>query len=141
MTVVYVKMERDELIEIVKWVYSGRSYRQIQNLFPANFPGRPVASISSISRTITRFESTGSVENLTKSRLSTVNEPDNQAAILAAIEVNPHTSIRQLSGNSGISYGSVHNILKTMKYHPYKVQNHQALNEDDPDRRMQFCEW
>ncbi|KAJ8962597.1 hypothetical protein NQ318_000990 [Aromia moschata] len=31
-------------------------------------------------------------------------------------------------------------ILRKQNYHPYKFQLVQELNEDDPDRRLQFCE-
>ena len=31
--------------------------------------------------------------------------------------------------------------MKDLKLKPYKPRLLQALNEDDPDRRMEFCEW
>ena len=36
---------------------------------------------------------------------------------------------------------TVHDILKAEKCHPYKLQILHQLTEDDPDRRMQMCEW
>ena len=30
---------------------------------------------------------------------------------------------------------------KSEKFYPYKLQILHHLNEDDPDRRMQMCEW
>jgi len=30
--------------------------------------------------------------------------------------------------------------LKSIKFHPYKIHLVQELNEDDPDRRIEFCE-
>lgn len=35
---------------------------------------------------------------------------------------------------------TVHNLLTAEKWHPYKIQLVQELNEDDPDRRMEFCQ-
>lgn len=32
-------------------------------------------------------------------------------------------------------------ILKEQKFHPYKLQMLHPLTEDDPDRRLQMCEW
>jgi hypothetical protein len=32
-------------------------------------------------------------------------------------------------------------ILKNRKCHPYKMQLLQHLSENDPDTRMEFCEW
>lgn len=39
-----------------------------------------------------------------------------------------------------ISQGSVFNILKRQKYHPYKIIITQELMKDDFDGRIQFCE-
>ncbi|EZA52475.1 hypothetical protein X777_08646 [Ooceraea biroi] len=35
---------------------------------------------------------------------------------------------------------SVHRILKQVRFHPYKMHLVQELNEDDPNRRVDFCE-
>ena len=40
-----------------------------------------------------------------------------------------------------MSKSSVHHILKTQKFHPYKVHLVQALNGEDTDRRLEFCKW
>nr|CAH7720258.1 unnamed protein product [Callosobruchus chinensis] len=45
-----------------------------------------------------------------------------------------------MSEVTGISRTSIHRILKHYKWHPYKIQLLQELNEDDNDRRLQFCE-
>ncbi|KAJ8909440.1 hypothetical protein NQ315_003347, partial [Exocentrus adspersus] len=31
-------------------------------------------------------------------------------------------------------------ILKIIKFHPYKIHLHHEINEDDPDRRLEFCD-
>ena len=41
----------------------------------------------------------------------------------------------------GIDKSSVHQILRAQKWKPYILRLVHALNEDDPDRRLQFCEW
>ena len=49
-------------------------------------------------------------------------------------------STRQLARTCDVSQSSVR-ILKKNKFHPYKIQLYQAsLSEDDPDRRVEFCE-
>jgi hypothetical protein len=35
----------------------------------------------------------------------------------------------------------MHDILKKGKFHPYKLQILHRLAEDDPDRRLEICEW
>nr|CAH7741852.1 unnamed protein product [Callosobruchus chinensis] len=45
-----------------------------------------------------------------------------------------------MSEVTGISQTSIQRILKHYKWHPYKIQLLHELNEDDHDRRLQFCE-
>jgi hypothetical protein len=45
-----------------------------------------------------------------------------------------------LAAESGVTI-SIMRILKKHKWHPYKMQMLQHLSEEDPDRRMEFCEW
>nr|CAH7749156.1 unnamed protein product [Callosobruchus chinensis] len=45
-----------------------------------------------------------------------------------------------MSEVTGISRTSIQRILKHYKWHPYKIQLLHELNEDDHDRRLQFCE-
>nr|CAH7749920.1 unnamed protein product [Callosobruchus chinensis] len=44
-----------------------------------------------------------------------------------------------MSEVTGISRTSIQRILKHYKWHPYKIQLLHELNEDDHDRRLQFC--
>lgn len=60
--------------------------------------------------------------------------------VALSITEDPYTSsVRKLHQQHGPSVGSMHNILKK-KFHPYKVRLLQELIEDDPDRRLEFCE-
>nr|CAH7733051.1 unnamed protein product [Callosobruchus chinensis] len=45
-----------------------------------------------------------------------------------------------MSEVTGISRTNIQRILKHYKWHPYKIQLLHELNEDDHDRRLQFCE-
>ena len=42
---------------------------------------------------------------------------------------------------NGIKKSSVHRLLRAQKLKPYIPRLIHALNEDDPDWRLQFCEW
>lgn len=53
---------------------------------------------------------------------------------------NSHLSIRKANHQHGISRMAVQKILKKIKFYPYKIHLVQELNEDDFDRRMEFCE-
>ncbi|CAH1998920.1 unnamed protein product [Acanthoscelides obtectus] len=47
---------------------------------------------------------------------------------------------RQLETVCGVSRRTVQRILKAHSFHPYKIHLVQELNEDEFDRRLQFCE-
>lgn len=114
----------------------------VQQLFPAKFQNRPIPHQATISRLVCRFEETGSVQARKKSgRPKSATSQETATAVLAAIEAGPHSSVRQLSSDAGISTGSVHSILKKAGYHPYKLKFVQELGEGDSDRRIEFCEW
>ena len=49
--------------------------------------------------------------------------------------------MKQCSREIGVEKSSVHRILGAQKWKPYIPRLIHALNEDDPERRLQFCEW
>jgi len=59
--------------------------------------------------------------------------------LLSFIE-NPHDSSRKVALQHDIDKKSVLKISKNNKFHPYKAHLVQELNEDDFDRRIEFCE-
>ncbi|EFN70920.1 Transposable element Tc3 transposase, partial [Camponotus floridanus] len=68
------------------------------------------------------------------------NEEKQLNVALSVIE-DCHSTVRKLHQQHNVSVGSIHNILtKKLKFHPYKVTLIHELNEDDPDRRIDFCE-
>jgi len=50
-----------------------------------------------------------------------------------------HTSL-PLYSNNIILIINLHKILKFIKFYSYKVKLVQKLNDDDPDRRLKFCD-
>jgi hypothetical protein len=54
---------------------------------------------------------------------------------------NPEISIRNLARQLEIpvSKSSIQRILKTKKYHPYKISLHQELSQVDKENRINFC--
>ncbi|KAJ8942549.1 hypothetical protein NQ318_021951 [Aromia moschata] len=56
------------------------------------------------------------------------------------IQDNPHKPTRQVAADNDVSKTSILRFLKNEKYRPYKIHLVQELNDDDPDRRLEFCE-
>uniref|UniRef100_A0A669CZ07 DUF4817 domain-containing protein n=1 Tax=Oreochromis niloticus TaxID=8128 RepID=A0A669CZ07_ORENI len=135
------RLTHEEQIEIV--LISGeRSNRVIAADFNARHPTRPPISHATVSKLLAKFRETGSVLDLSKcGRKKTVTNEETSVAVLASFSKSPQRSTRHMSLESGISRTSLWRILATHKWHPYKLQLLQHLNEDDPDRRTEFAEW
>ncbi|KAG2468668.1 G2E3 ligase, partial [Polypterus senegalus] len=97
---------------------------------------------ATVSKLLAKFRETGSVLDLPKcGRMKTVTNEETSVAVLASFSKSPQRSTRRMSLESGISRTSLRRILATHKWHPYKLQLLQHLDEDDPDRRTEFAEW
>ena len=92
----------EEKVAVVKWVFSGNSLRQTRDLFSVMFENRPIPSVSTIGRIVKSFETTGCV-NLTHKKHEPNEEnfvpvnQDSEILVLAAVEVNPNTSVRRIA--------------------------------------------
>lgn len=53
---------------------------------------------------------------------------------------DPQQSTSTVGDTCDVSSATVKRVLKKHKFHPYKIQMVHQLTEDDPDRRMEFCE-
>ncbi|KYN22063.1 hypothetical protein ALC57_05548 [Trachymyrmex cornetzi] len=76
-----------------------------------------------------------------RQKINPVINYDNNVIILAAVEVNPHVSQRELANTSGIGRSSIQRILKKQKFYPYRLILTQEFLETDCERRVIFCEW
>jgi len=63
------------------------------------------------------------------------------AMILERFTSSPRKSATQCARETGVSSTSVRRILKAFKWKVYIPRLLHGTNEDDPDGRMQFCEW
>lgn len=132
-------------VELVNMIYaigeSDGNCLMASRLYAQKFPEARCPDERSIIKLKDRFERTGSVEYKKTSRTKTVLSEDNQLAIALAVVENPEISIRKISSNLEIKKSSVNNCLLANKFHPYKVQLHQELSDNDFERRTVFCQW
>jgi transposase len=123
--------ERIEILMITGYGDRKRSHQEACALFNETHPNRNPISKSTVTKTLKRFNETGSVTNRLKvGRPRICTNEENSFNILLDVVENPKTSVLQAALN----------ILKRAKYHPYKIHLVHELNEDDFDRRLQFCE-
>ena len=132
--------ERVSLLMMRGWGDRVRSYDEVVALFNETFrQGQVGIHKSTVSRTITRFQQTRTNKNRPKTgRPKSETTEERQFEVAQAFVENPRLSIRNASQQLGMGTFSVHKNLKFIKFHPYKINLHQELNEDDFDRRIEF---
>lgn len=124
------------------WWMSGKSLHAVNTAFKHEFPDDAVPARQTIYRLSSKFEETGSVDDSPRSgRPQSVTTDDNTDLVSENFRRNPHASQRRAARELNISRSSLQRIMKELKLKPYKPRLVQALNEDDPDRRLEFCEW
>jgi len=132
-----------EKVTMIKWYYSGNSFRATADMFAVNYPDRPVPSKSTVRSVIQRFEKEGTaIHNCKCSRpIAVAEEQENNTdlEILLHVEENSGLSTRCLGEVVDKHHTTVWRKLKKYKYHPYKYQKHQELREGDEFRRAEFC--
>ncbi|XP_046986033.1 uncharacterized protein LOC124556042 [Schistocerca americana] len=131
----------EECIEII--LISGeRCTRVIAEDFNSRHPIRQPIIHSAVDKLLAKFRATGSVEDKHKAgRPKSATNEATTVSVLASFSRSPQRSTRRLSQECGVSCTSILRILSQYKWHPYKIQLLQHLNEDEPDRRVQFTEW
>lgn len=88
---------------------------------------------------VRKFQQSGSVANRKRNNADFQQE-GREVAVLGHVAMDHTLSTRKLATESGVSRSTIQRILKKHKFHPYKISLVQELNEDDNDRRLQFCE-
>ncbi|KAF0746732.1 Uncharacterized protein FWK35_00015450 [Aphis craccivora] len=58
--------------------------------------------------------------------------------VLAAFSVNPHASTKSVARCTNISRSTIHRILKSNSYRPFKLHYVHGLKPSDPERRLLF---
>lgn len=135
---VYSTAERVSIIEL--YYENGRCANITAQLFNELNPDKHV-NRKYVIELVAKFRERGSLAN--RKRIAPNQVVGNEAmevAVLGHINIDPMLSTRQLPTVSGISRTSIRRILKAHKFHPYKIHLVQELNEDDFDRRLEFCE-
>lgn len=114
-----------------------RTLEQVCTSFNNKYPEERIRK-STICKIERKFEEFGNVRDRPRGRPG-ISE-DRQLDLLLDLQENPHTVSTALANNHEMSKTSALKYLKKHKWHPYKVVLVHELNEDDPDRRIQFCE-
>ncbi|KAI8788812.1 Protein of unknown function DUF4817, partial [Biomphalaria glabrata] len=86
-----------------------------------------------------KFENVAAVRRQWRRENATSDE--STTAVLELFQRSPQNSSRQAARESDVSARSVLRILRKGKFRVYIPRLVQQLSDDDPDRRLEFCEW
>ena len=132
--------ERIQILMMVGYGDRKRTQQEVCDLFNELNPNKTLTQ-STVSKIVKKYDDTGSVKNKAKSgRPKSATNNENALNLLLHVQEDPHVSTRQLARDYNVSQASVCNLMKSVKWHPYKIQLLQELSEDDFDRRSEFCE-
>lgn len=132
---------QEQRVFIVLSYCESKSYAKCQEDFSNAFPDAKVPNKSSICRLFHRFRDTGSVNDRKRTGRPSVLTDDSLQTISETFIRSPKKSLRKLSTQIGLSYGSVHKATKLLKLHPYRINVTHQLQEPDKEKRMQYCHW
>ena len=99
-------------------------------------------SVNLIRSWVQRFRATASAMNASRPGPSRSSRtPDNIELVEESLRDNPRLSIRKRAAQLGLPRAIIHEILKKdLKFHPFKIQIVQQLQENDFVSRKNFCE-
>lgn len=108
-------------------------------LYQMKYPDRRQPNTTAFKNVMNAFDNTGNVEYTKRVVKSRRIAEDKQLDVLLHVHDDPHLSSRQICHLTDISQSSVNRITRKNKYHPYHIQLHQELEEQDFQRRIVFC--
>ena len=138
-----VRLTFEERKFIIKCYWKHENITEVQRQFERQFQKTPPTR-RTIAHIRDKFEADGTVQDINKQcsgRPRTSTNPNGEDQLLETLSRSPKKSIRQLACEIGIPKSSVHRMLKRAHWKSCVPTLIQALNEDDPDRRVQFCKW
>lgn len=138
-----VRLSFEERKQVIKWYWKFENVNEVQRQWRREYDTEPPSRLT-ITRIRDKFEVHGTVCGVHKGhsgRPRTATSDESSTAVLGLFQRSPNKSSRQGARESDVSASSVLRILKRGKYRVYIPRLVQQLNDDDPDRRLQFCEW
>jgi hypothetical protein len=106
---------QDQRVFILEHYFFTRSYAECQNAFRNSFPDSVTLNKSTIQRLVERFRETGSIGEKRRSCRPSVLSNDSLEDVRARLFQSPRKSLRKLSQQSGMTYGSVQRATKRLK--------------------------
>lgn len=129
---------------VEQYLKCGESLVRARRAFCTHFDIRRLSdgpSTQLIWSWVQRFRQEGTMVNRpTPGPSTSATTPEHVSQVRSEVIRNPRKSIRKIAASTGIKKSTVHVILKKkLKFHPYKQQIVQSLNESDYPLRESFA--
>ena len=137
------RLSFEERKTILKWYLKFEDVVEVQRKWRREYATELPTRLT-IAHICDNFETHGTVCDVHKGRSGrprTATSPASSAKGLEQFTRSPQKSTKQCSRETGVSRTSIRRILKTARWKVFIQKLLHALNEDDPDRRVQYCEW
>ena len=130
-------------IFIVKqWIKHDKNSRAVAAAFAKEYPNDAPPSRQSMHVLAKKFHETGSVTDKKRSgRPNNMNTDENKENVRTFYQNAPSTSAVRASLQLHIVRISLRRIMKDMELKVWRPRLLPQMNDDDYDRRIEFCEW
>ena len=138
----YNRFTTEQRIWLIKQKYLLHSNITVQRLWAKEWKENgPAPDGRTINNLFNKWEATGSILDLPRSgRGVTVTTVNAKATVQQHFQQNPSSSAKRAALELGISRRSLCRLMKQSGLKLYRPRLVHELNEDDYDRRQQFCE-
>jgi hypothetical protein len=124
---------------------SGNNAALAARTYAVKYPGRRHPSVNAIRRVDDRLRQNLAIvptqKGVVPGRPRTRRTPALEEAIIAAVEANPRTSVRQIARELVVPFKIVKPVIKDEHLHPYHYTKVQAVLPQDYEPRMQHAHW
>ena len=137
------RLSFEERKAVLKWYFKFENISEVQRKWRNEFGTQPPTRLT-VARIQDIFEIDGTVGDVHKEgsgRPRTATTLDTSAAVSQQFTCSPQKSVKQCSWGTAVSWSSVQQILKSAKWKVYIPRLLHAMNDDDTDRRIEYCEW
>jgi len=137
-----VKEDGRSTVDVLMWYIKFEYVAEVQRQWKRDFQREPPTHLT-ITWHCDKFDTHGTICDVHRGRSGrplTATSPASSVMILEGFKTSPWKSATQRACETGVSSTSVQCILKAIKWKVYIPRLLHAINDDDPDRRMQFCE-
>ena len=142
-----MQLTQEQRTFVVETFFRRDNVNAVIEAFQQRFPERNPPTDKTIRRIISKFRNTGSVANQNSGRSGrrrTARTPENVARVQEAIVAanNQNVSISARRNGLGISSATFNRITKNdLNWHPYQMFIRHQLENNDFERRINFCQW